>query len=88
MDPREIEEDETDPFEEKVEQDDVWDRRRRDEFINADELKLYPWPKGIEPSGDDLLLLPDRVFGFVLRSRKWGKVQSLKFAFKLTKRPS
>lgn len=75
MDPRECEEDETDPFEEKVEQDDVWDRRRRDEFINGDELKLFPWPRGIEPSGDDLLLLPDRVFGFVLRSRKWGKVQ-------------
>ena len=84
MDLRECEEDETDPFEEKVEQDDVWDKRRRDDFINGDELKLYPWPKGIEPSDDDLLLLPDRVFGFVLRSRKWGKFQSSKIACDMT----
>lgn len=83
MDLRECEEDETDPFEEKVEQDNVWDKRRRDDYINGDELKLYPWPKGIEPSGDDLLLLPDRVFGFVLRNRKWGKFQSSKTARKL-----
>lgn len=78
MDLRECEEDETDPFEEKVEQDDVWDKRRRDDFISGDELKLYPWPRGIEPSGDDFLLLPDRVFGFVLRSRKWGGFRSSK----------
>ena len=78
MDSRECEEDETDPFEEKVEQDDPWDKRRRDEYINGDELKLYPWPKEVEPSGDDLLLLPNRVFGFVLRSRKWGKFKARK----------
>lgn len=85
MDLRECEEDETDPLEERVEQDDVWDKRRRDNFINGDELKLYPWPRGIEPSENDLLLLPDRVFGFVLRSRKWGKVRSSKLARKMTK---
>lgn len=86
MDMREIEEDETDPFEEKVEQDDIWDRRRRDDFIDGDELKLQPWPKGIEPSGEDLLLLPDRVFGFVLRSRKWGKaVPKLETCVRMTK---
>lgn len=74
MDLRECEEDETDPFEEKVEQDDIWDKRRHEDFVNGDELKLFPWPRGVEPSGDDLLLLPDRVFGFVLRSRKWGRI--------------
>lgn len=84
MDLRECEEDETDPFEEKIEQDNPWDKRRRDDYINGDELKLYPWPRETEPSGDDLLLLPDRVFGFVLRSRKWGEFQSSKIACKMT----
>ena len=84
MDLRECEEDETDPFEEKIEQDNPWDKRRRDDYINGDELKLYPWPREIEPSGDDLLLLPDRVFGFVLRSRKWGKFRTLNVAHQMT----
>ena len=84
MDLRECEEDESDPFEEKVEQDNIWDKRRRDDFINGDELKQFPWPRDVEPSGDDLLLLPDRVFGFVLRSRKWGKMPSLKAAHTMT----
>ncbi|KAI9810741.1 MAG: hypothetical protein M1827_006079 [Pycnora praestabilis] len=72
MDKRECDETGYDLAAESVEQDYIWDTRRMDEFINGDEAKLQPWSKGSEPSEEDLLLLPDRVFGFVLRSRKWA----------------
>lgn len=62
-----------DNLEEMMENDFKWDTRRTDEFIKGDDLKIQPWSKGFEPRDDDILLLPDRVFGFVLRGRKWGE---------------
>ena len=37
---------------------------------------MRDWAKpGHHPAGKDLLLLPDRVFGFVFRSRRWACLQ-------------
>lgn len=55
-----------------IEEDYVWDNRRREDYL-AGCIWMVDQRKGIIPEGDDLLLLPDRVFGFVLRTRKWGK---------------
>lgn len=57
-----------------VDSDGVWDARSSEEFLEAETRKLREWEKlGSGPLDDeDLLLLPDRVFAFVLRTRKWG----------------
>jgi hypothetical protein len=58
-----------------IDRDEIWDMRFYDEFIEAEQQKWKAWER--HNSGpteeDDLLLLPDRVFAFVLRTRKWGK---------------
>lgn len=52
----------------------AWDTRLSDEFMDAENEKWHSWDKsGVRLSEDDLLLLPDRVFAFVFRSRKWGE---------------
>lgn len=61
-------------MEERIEGDARWDILRKNDFFK-EELQMQNWfnSKGVAPSGNDLLLLPDRVFGFVFRSRKWGE---------------
>ncbi|KAI9699206.1 MAG: hypothetical protein M1820_007285 [Bogoriella megaspora] len=58
---------------ERFDDDTLWDSRIRDEFLRKEETKWQQWDRGEEqPSGDDLLLLPGRVFAFVLRTRSWA----------------
>jgi hypothetical protein len=67
-----------DEFEDDFETQDIrtenlWDSRVSEEFLNREEFKRQRWNKGEEmPEGDDLLLLPARVFGYILRTRSWG----------------
>ena len=58
-----------------MDKDSVWDDRLTKEFMDAESQIRDQWEKsGTGPlHDDDILLLPDRVFAFVLRSRKWGK---------------
>ena len=58
-----------------MDRDRVWDARFSEDFLQREREKLRQWEKlGSCPSTeDDILLLPDRVFAFVLRTRKWGK---------------
>lgn len=59
-----------------VEKDDMWDARASDDLLKEEEGKWQRWDKGeTRPEGDDVLLFPNRVFGFVLRSRSWGKLR-------------
>ncbi|KAI9692199.1 MAG: hypothetical protein M1822_006429 [Bathelium mastoideum] len=65
---------EFDDPDEIVESDSYWDTKYRDEFLDEAEKKWQTWDKDTStkhPSGDDLLLLPDRIFAFVLRTRSW-----------------
>lgn len=51
-----------------------WDRRRMEEFVSKEEiLSPYGVDKDYVVSEEQLRLLPNRVFGFILRSRKWGE---------------
>lgn len=62
-----------------TDKDSVWDERLARDFTDAEKQKVDGWKKsGTCPSQDDdmLLLMPDRVFAFVLRTRKWGKHRS------------
>jgi hypothetical protein len=53
--------------------DSLWDSRASEEFLKKEEIKRQRWNKGEEmPEEDDLLLLPNRVIAYVLRSRSWG----------------
>ena len=41
--------------------------------MDTEKEKWQGWKKlGSHPSGDDLLLLPDRAYAFCFRIRKWG----------------
>lgn len=57
-----------------IDKDGVWDVRSTADFVEAEAPKRDEWEKtGTGPlQDDDILLLPDRVFAFVLRTRKWG----------------
>jgi hypothetical protein len=58
----------------KLDRDTVWDTRFTDEFMDTEIERWRKWDKsGVNIPSNDLLLLPDRVFGFVFRSRKWGE---------------
>ena len=71
MDPNEI-------YEYGIDTDSIWDTRMIEEFQVALVNKLSNWNRsGTPPSDEDLLLLPDRVFAFVLHSRKWGLCSTL-----------
>ncbi|OJD31753.1 aaa family atpase [Diplodia corticola] len=65
-----------DPNYENVQDDFIWDQRRREEYLEEEEtgLKARMWERG-EVQDEDILLLPDRVPAFVLRSRKWVYLQ-------------
>ena len=53
-----------------VEDDRVWDSKLYLDLENQVEWTLAQGH--VEPSGDDLLLLPDRVFAYILRDREWA----------------
>ena len=55
--------------------DKKWDERMADEFLEVEMKKWDQWKKeGSEPMEEtDVLLLPGRVFAFVLKARRWGK---------------
>lgn len=58
----------------EVERDHMWDSRVSEEFLRKEEVKRQRWNKnGEKPEGDDLLLLPERVYGYVLRTRSWSR---------------
>jgi hypothetical protein len=64
----------TDDYRREIIHDDyVIDLRRRDDFWEQEARKVKAWESGESPSGDDVLLLPCRVFAFVLRTRRWGE---------------
>lgn len=51
-----------------------WDRRNMEDFVSKEEiLSPYGVDKDYVVSEEQLRLLPNRVFGFILRSRKWGE---------------
>jgi hypothetical protein len=65
---------EEDHRQEDLERDRIWDSRASEDFLKNEEAKRQRWNTSDEmPEGDDLLLLPDRVFSFVLRTRSWGR---------------
>ncbi|KAH6641218.1 hypothetical protein F5144DRAFT_642131 [Chaetomium tenue] len=59
-----------------VDQDEMWDSRFTEDFMEAETKKWKKWEEEALLSGpteeEDLLLLPDRVFAFVLRTRSWA----------------
>jgi hypothetical protein len=57
---------------ELIGEDYIWDFVRRDKALVTDCWAGDKRKRG-PIGGDDLALLPDRVFGFILRSHKWGK---------------
>src|SRR6266480_4083068 len=71
----ELQTDGIDLGDEGITDDYVLDQRRRDDFEQKEFTKFKLWnaETGTKPEGQDLLLLPDRVYAFVLRTRKWGK---------------
>ncbi|KAK9425272.1 putative AAA+ ATPase domain-containing protein [Seiridium unicorne] len=58
-----------------IEDDRIWDVRMAERILDfkdpSQNLDRYDGT----PQGDDVLLLPDRVFGFVLRTRRWACLQ-------------
>ncbi|PYH73720.1 ATP-binding protein [Aspergillus vadensis CBS 113365] len=56
-----------------IDNDGVWDKRLTDDFMEAQTRMWESWARhGGGPSGEDLLILPDRVFAFVLSTRRWA----------------
>lgn len=57
-----------------IDDDNVWDKKMTERLLESERDKWNLWDKGLtSPSEDeDLLLLPDRIFAFVFRTRKWG----------------
>jgi hypothetical protein len=68
---------EYDDIDEVTEKDSLWDVRVSDEFLRKEEIKRQRWNKSDAlPEGDDLLLLPGRMVGYILRTRSWGRFSS------------
>ncbi|RAH69383.1 uncharacterized protein BO66DRAFT_429233 [Aspergillus aculeatinus CBS 121060] len=56
-----------------MEKDGTWDKRFTDDFMDAQNRMWDSWAKiGGGPTGDDLMILPNRVFAFVLSTRRWA----------------
>lgn len=53
----------------------IIDQRRREDFLDKEMQKFKDWNSDSpsKPDGDELMLLPDRVFAFILRTRRWGE---------------
>jgi len=63
---------------ESAERDEAWDARSRDNLSRNEQIKQQKWSRGeAMPEGDDVLLFPDRVFAFILRTRRWGKFSQI-----------
>jgi hypothetical protein len=60
-----------------IDQDSVWDAKLSETVLGEVAEKCARWDKERRSpeEDDDLLLLPDRVFGFVFRTRKWGECE-------------
>lgn len=57
-----------------IQKDLKFDKLRVDEYIRENTHALNPFPAN-ELAEKDKVLLPHWVYGFVLRSRQWGKEQ-------------
>lgn len=80
--PVKVDDAEIENVDEHCDDDRVWDAKMREEFLEDEEVKWQKWDReGEQPSGDDLLLLPDRVFAFVFRTRTWGEFQKAERLF-------
>jgi hypothetical protein len=74
MDVRETREPVYDNGSEDIDNDYEWDRQVRSDLMVEINVQTQKFITGSEkPHDRDLLLLPRRVFGFLLRNRKWGK---------------
>ena len=74
MDARECREPEDEGNVEDIDYDMKWDQQIRNDtmaLINLQSSRYFS--KEEVPTGNDLLLLPSRVYAFILRSRKWGE---------------
>ena len=58
--------------------DGKWDAKIRREFLDAEEQKWRAWNTlGIDPTDEsDRLIFPDRIFAFVLKNRRWGRLST------------
>ena len=57
-----------------VEDDRVWDVRLAERILDyTDQTQALGDQDRIPPTGDNIILLPDRVFAFVLRTHRWGE---------------
>jgi hypothetical protein len=73
MDAREYREPADEGNAEDIDYDMKWDQQIRNDtmaLINLQSARYFS--KEEVPTGNDLLLLPSRVYAFILRSRKWG----------------
>ncbi|KAI1131677.1 hypothetical protein F5Y10DRAFT_285609 [Nemania abortiva] len=58
-----------------IDQDWIWDKRVSDDILAQLRESLRSWSNTAEiPNKNYLLLLPDRVFAYVLRNRKWASL--------------
>ncbi|RYP58267.1 hypothetical protein DL769_009028 [Monosporascus sp. CRB-8-3] len=64
-----------DPVDSSVEDDRVWDVRMAEEILEFSDRSQTLGKHDKTPMGDELLLLPDRLFAFVLRTRRWACLQ-------------
>lgn len=66
---------------EEILADHFWERKIMDDFISKDQLFWGPSlrTEKFVVSQEQEVLFPDRVFGFILRTRKWGKSESAYF---------
>ncbi|KAH0563403.1 hypothetical protein GP486_002024 [Trichoglossum hirsutum] len=59
-----------------IDRDNVWDTKMSNQIMSREMDKWNKWDKERPPAEEeDLLLLPDRVFAFVFRTRKWACLQ-------------
>ncbi|KAG5789276.1 hypothetical protein H9Q69_011673 [Fusarium xylarioides] len=58
-----------------IDQDWKWDKKLSNEILAELRKRLASWTKPADvPDREYLLLLPDRVFGYVFDNRKWGMI--------------
>ncbi|KAL3426688.1 AAA family ATPase [Phlyctema vagabunda] len=58
-----------------ISRDFEWDLRDKIVVQANLDMEKKRWDQGINPSGDSLLLLPSRVFGYVLKTRAWAPLK-------------
>lgn len=61
---------------ERFDLDSVWDAKHSEDLLELERKSWQSWEReGTLPQGDHLLLLPNRVFAYVLRTRTWACLQ-------------